>query len=202
MKTYEISINSHVLTRSLWTIAFLLVCASILGQISKYIYGHPHLKGFVPLFDLDGERNIPTFFTTFLMLAAALMLAVIYMLNSKQKNPYALKWKTLSYGFIFMAYDEAFQVHELLIKPFREFLGGSDLGIFYYAWVLPGIFIVCFMAMYFLKFLLHLQKRSRFGFLLAAALYLGGCIGFELVGGQYHELFGKHNLTYSLITAY
>lgn len=36
--------------------------------------------------------------------------------------------------------------------------------------------------------------------MLAAAIYLGGAIGFELVGGQHVELHGEENLTYSVIT--
>lgn len=99
-----------------------------------------------------------------------------------------------------MAYDEAFQVHEMLIVPFRGLLGNSNLGIFYYAWVIPGIAVVFTLALFFLQFLLHLPTKTRFTFLLAAALYIGGCIGFELIGGSYDELHGNDNLTYNMIS--
>ena len=47
MKIYEISIDSFVLIRRLWVMSFLLVLASICGQIAKFNYGHGRLKGFV-----------------------------------------------------------------------------------------------------------------------------------------------------------
>ncbi len=34
---------------------------------------------------------------------------------------------------------------------------------------------------------------------MAATLYVGGAIGFELIGGRYSELHGAQNLTYSMI---
>jgi hypothetical protein len=34
---------------------------------------------------------------------------------------------------------------------------------------------------------------------LAAVLYIGGAVGFELVGGYYAELHGEKNLTFNLI---
>lgn len=34
---------------------------------------------------------------------------------------------------------------------------------------------------------------------MAAAIYLGGAIGIELLGGYYAELYGDKNFTYSMI---
>jgi len=36
-------------------------------------------------------------------------------------------------------------------------------------------------------------------FFVAATIYIGGCIGFELIGGHYAELHGRENLIYSMI---
>lgn len=196
-----ISPNPSAIARALGLVAFFLVLASIGGQLSKFMLEHDYLKGFVPLFNVDNERNIPTFFSVLLMIFAALLLSLIAMLNSKRKAPHVQKWIVLSIGFIFMAYDEAFQVHELLTVPIRNFLGNSDLGVFYYAWVVPAIALIFILALYFLQFLLHLPAKNRFAFLLAATLYLGGCIGFGMIGANYCELHGKDNLTYSMVTA-
>jgi hypothetical protein len=35
--------------------------------------------------------------------------------------------------------------------------------------------------------------------MIAAALYIGGAVGLELVGGRYAEMHGLKNLTYSMI---
>ena len=200
MDINTISLNPTAISRALGSVAFFLVLASIGGQLSTFMLGHDYVKGFVPLFNVSNERNIPTFFSVLLMIFAASLLAVIAMLNRKRKAPHVSKWIILSIGFFYMAYDEAFQVHELLVVPVRNLLGTPNFGILYYAWVVPAIALVFVLALYFLQFLLHLPAKNRFTFLLAAILYLGGCIGFELIGGRYDELHGSDNLTYNMIS--
>jgi len=78
-------------------------------------------------------------------------------------------------------------------------LGDGDLGIFYFAWVIPGIALVLVLGLFFLRFLLSLPATTRRRFLIAATLYLGGALGVELIGGQYAELHGFESFTYSMI---
>jgi hypothetical protein len=196
----QISLNPSAIARVLGVVAFLLVLASIGGQLAKFLLRHSSVKGLIPLFNVDREGNIPTFFTVLLLLFAALLLAVIAVLNGKQRTPHVSKWVILSFGFLFMAYDEAFEVHERLVSPVRTLLGDGNLGVFHFAWVIPGIALVLVLAMFFLRFLLHLPAPTRLTFLMAATLYIGGAIGFELIGGRYAELHGIQNLTYKMIT--
>lgn len=199
MAINQISLNPSAIARILGAVAFLLVLASIGGQFSRFALGHDYLKGLVPLFYIDAEQNIPTYFTVLLMLFAALLLAIIAVLNRKQRIPHVSKWAILSFGFLFMAYDEAFQVHERLISPVRTLLSDSNLGVFYFAWVIPGIALVLVLGLFFLRFLLHLPATARLRFLMAATFYIGGAIGVELIGGRYTELHGSQNWTYSMI---
>lgn len=195
----QISLNPSAVARVLGVVAFLLVIASIGGQFSKFVLGHAHLKGLVPLFYIEAEQNIPTYFSLLLTLFAALLLAVIAVLNGKQRIPHVSKWVILSFGFLFMAYDEAFQVHERLISPIRKLLGDSNLGVFYFAWVIPGIGLVFVLGLFFLRFMLHLPVTARLRFLMAAIIYIGAAIGVELIGGRYAALHGQQNWTYSMI---
>ena len=48
--------------RALGYVACVLVLASGAGQWIKYGFGHPTVRGFVPMFDVSGEENIPSFF--------------------------------------------------------------------------------------------------------------------------------------------
>ncbi|MBK8181953.1 MAG: hypothetical protein IPK63_03150 [Candidatus Competibacteraceae bacterium] len=196
----EISLNPSKIARLLGFMAFFLVLASLGGQLSRFMLGYDYLKGLVPLFNVNNERNIPTFFSVLLMIFAALLLAVIFILNRKRKVPDVSKWLILSLGFLFMAYDEAFQIHEMLNIPFRNLLNNPNLGIFYFAWVIPGIILVLVLVLFFLKFLLRLPAKTRFAFLLAGTLYLSGSIGLEFLGGRHAELLGTNNLTYNIMT--
>jgi len=199
MKMNQISLKPSTIARILGAVACLLVLASIGGQFSKYVLWHDIPKRLVRIFDLDKENNFPTFFSVLLLIFSSLLLAIITLINRKKRTVHVLNWAILSSGFMFLAYDEAFQVHEKLIKPIRILLGGDNLGVFYYAWVIPGIALVLVLALFFLRFMLHLPTKTRLSFLVAVILFIGGAIGFELIGGRYAELNGPKNLMYSMI---
>lgn len=194
----QISLNPSSIARVLGAVAFLLVLASIGGQLTASLTGHAQVYRLARLFDVGAERNIPTAFSTLLLLFAALLLAVITVLKRKQTGSPVSHWAILSFGFLFMAADEAFSFHERLIKPVRKLLGDDNLGVFYFAWVIPGIALVLVLAPFFLRFLLRLPAKTKLTFLMAATLYIGGAIGFELIGGRFAELHG-YNLTYKMI---
>jgi len=208
MDNNQISIHPFSVARLLGVVAFFLVFVSIGGQLAKFFLGFSvskHLR----LFDLSLEMNIPTFFSILLLISASLLLAVVAALNCKQKNPDVSKWTILSLGFLFMAYDEGFQVHEKLVGVVRPLLGDGNLGFFYYAWVVPAIPFVFILLLFFYKFLFRLPTTTRFVFVIAASVYLSGCIGFELIGGRYdelygygryHILYGYENFTYNMIS--
>ena len=196
---HQISIRPGTIARLLGSAAFILVIAYFAGQFAKHVLGHGSLKGLVRLFDLDGENNVPTYFSLFLMIISALLLALITAINKKQNLPYVSKWVVLSLGFVLMSYDEVFSLHEQVGRLVKNLMGRNSTGIFYYAWVIPGIALVFVIGCYFLNFLLYLPKKTRFRFLIAAILYIGGCIGFELIEGNYADLYGENNFTYAMI---
>jgi hypothetical protein len=198
-KISSIPIKSHSIVRVLALIGIFLVCASVAGQLFKYLLGHDYVKGFVPLFYIDNENNIPTFFSVFLLLVASMLLTAITMLHFRQSSRYVRYWAILSLGFLLMAYDEGAMIHERLIEPIRELLFPDKASIFFFAWVIPGMILVLILGILFLKFVINIPAPSRKRFLISAALYLGGSIGFELIGGWYTENVGTGNLAYTMI---
>jgi hypothetical protein len=195
----QIRLNPSSMARALGVVAFLLVLVSTGGQLTAYWTGHRDFYGLVQLFNLDAEQNIPTFFSTFLLLFAALLLAVIALIERNRGASQVSYWAILSFGVLLMAVDEFVCIHERLVDPVRRLLGGGHLGVFYFAWVIPGIALILLLAVFFLRFLLHLPAKTRLTFLLAGALYIGGAIGFELIEGRHVELHGAQNLTYLVI---
>lgn len=200
MKINKMSLGSSAIVSALGLIALFLVIVSTGGQFLKFVFGYERLSGLIPFVYVDHERNIPTYFSVILLLLVALLLVFITVLNKKQAVPHTSKWAVLSFGFFIMAFDEAFRLHEKMVAPLRGMLGDGDLGIFYYSWVIPGIVTVCALGVFFLKFLMYLPAPTRLRFLIAGTLYVGGAIGFELIGGYYAESYSKHNLIYSMIS--
>jgi uncharacterized membrane protein len=68
METNQILLNSSLIARVLGGVALLLIMASIGGQLIVYLTGHDVVYGLVWLFNLNGEKNIPTGFSTLLLL--------------------------------------------------------------------------------------------------------------------------------------
>lgn len=209
MSVYRITLVPYVVARTLTIVTLILVLAHLGGQYSKLELGHGGLMGLVPLFNLSAEHNVPAYFSMLLMLYAALLLFIVGSLNRTQCSPHAAKWLVLAVGFVIMAFDEAFSAHERLMVPVRALLGVTDpvgtvqgetvLGFFYFAWVIPGIIIVSLLALYFWRFLWYQPAPTRYRFVLAALIYVGGAIGWELVGGRYVEVYGYDNWTYTFI---
>ena len=189
--TNQISINPMAIARALAAVAIFLIFTGVAAQLIKIFFVHDRFKGLIGMFDLDDETNLPSFFSTVILFIASLLLALITVLNKKRNDLYVWKWAILSLGFLFLAFDEVASIHERLGRPMRNLLGTEQLGIFHFAWVIPGIAVVGFLAIFFLKFIFYLPSKTRFNFLLAGFLYVGGAIGFELIGGSYTEAHGR-----------
>lgn len=198
--TKTISVNPLKTACVLGGVEILLILASVAGQLVKYMLGQDFLLGFVPLFNLDYETNVPTFFSTLLLLFAGLLLAYITICNTRLSQRYVSKWAILSLGFLCMAFDESYSLHERLVIPVKNLLGGPHFGIFYFAWVIPCIVLLLFLGIFHLRFIINLPGKTRRSFIIAAIIYLGGAIGFELISGAYVELYGIHNFTFSMIS--
>jgi len=70
-----IRIDPRRLVLALIAVAVLLVLAHVSLLLVAVLTGHDYIFGLVPLFDLDLERNIPSFFGGWLFLLNALLFA-------------------------------------------------------------------------------------------------------------------------------
>ena len=198
-KLNQISLNPSSIIRILAGITLFLILASIAGQLMLFFTGHKHWL--IDFFNLEFEQNLPTWFSVFLLLFAALLLAVITAIKKNQSDHYLLYWAILSFGFLLMAIDEAVSIHEKLLVPSAQFLcllGATPghYGYFAFAWVVPAIALIVVLALFFMRFLFSLPVKTRLRFLVAGIIYIGGAIGMEMIGGWYFELHGSANLTY------
>ena len=51
-----------------------------------------------------------------------------------------------------MAVDEFVSIHERIGNLISKLLDGGNLGVFYFAWVIPGIALVFIIALLFFRF--------------------------------------------------
>src|SRR5687768_948429 len=150
--------------------------------------GHQRLFNFIPLLDVNRERSLPTWFSSVVLLGGAVAVAAIAAHARKHRLPYFGHWVGLAIGFALLSAEEVATLHEMTALPIRTALGTS--GLLFYAWIIPFSAIVVLILIVYLRFLAHLPRRTAKLFVGAGALYLGGSIGVEAVGGMLHEREG------------
>jgi hypothetical protein len=200
MDTHKITISRSLVTWALAAVALSFVVINLSMQAYRLFAHQEHVTG-LWLMTLDGENNLPALFSMGLLVFASALLALITLLEHRQRAPDAIKWLLLAVGFLVMALDESLSIHEKAIEPLRAMLGHRQLGIFYFAWVIPGIALVAALGLYFLPFLLRLPRRTAIAFAISATIYLGGALGTELIEGWWREGHGHRNLTYHLLVS-
>ena len=160
----------------MWISGTLFV-AHLIGDVG--IYAFDANKNWLHAFNMDREFNIPTLFSSIMMLGCA------YTLNEIKKisrEPSFKGWGLLSKIFIFLTIDELFQIHEIFIIPdLRPYLSPA-LGS---TWVIPYTALAIYLGWRLRKFLRSLGKRIRRKFLQSATIFLSGAIGMEMAGSYF-----------------
>jgi len=158
-----------------------LVLAGLGSVVSKHVLGHDHAFGLVRLFDLDREGNVPAWFSSCALLLCSALLAAAARVARLDGAPFARHWAWLAVIFLAMSIDEAASIHELLIRPLRGVL--PSWGVLHFGWVVPGAVFVAAVGLAYWRFIWRLSPSTRRLFVLAGALYVGGALGLELLGG-------------------
>jgi len=190
--------SSAQVLRGLLVVIAALATLSLLGQYSALVLGHERLLGFVPEFGLDYENNIPTYFTALLLLFAALLAWGANRLARIRRDPFARHWAVLGGILAYISVDEIASLHERLIPPLRHALGAD--GIFYFAWVIPGIVLLLLFLIAYARFFWALDGRWKRLFAAAGTIYVAGVLGMELVGGGYASQYGQQTVVYAVIS--
>ena len=86
-------------TRLLLTVVAALIVLSVLGQVAKYVFGHPQLKGVVPIFYVDYESNVPTWYSSMALALAGGLLCLIAIVKYRQRDCFRHHWAVLSLLF-------------------------------------------------------------------------------------------------------
>ena len=179
------------------TLLFVIAAMGLLtincGVLLAKDLGYEHLWGLVPLFDVDQENNIPTFFSTLLAIVASALLLAISLARKQMSRPWRL-WASLSVLFLLVAIDEFIGIHEQLSQPVRELLDAK--GLLYFAWIIPYAFLVMMLAGIYGRFVFEMPIHIRNGVLLSATVFLAGALGFEMLSGM---LFEYSNQTKTLL---
>jgi hypothetical protein len=198
---YALAQRRSAIAGRLFMVVAVLLVMDIIMEYLKHDTGRDFVFGLVRLFDLDGEANVPSFFSTLLLMSASILLWLISREEKNRGGRDAGRWKVLAVVFLYLAVDEAAMLHELFIVPGGELLGKDRLGIFNFAWVIPYSVLVLVLGAYFIGFFLRLPAVSKIRFVVAAVLFVGGSLGFEFIEGAVAKAEGENSTAYWVLSA-
>lgn len=190
-------VTPHRAVRALLIGFAILLAGHIAVMFIRHGLGLDTAKGLVPLFHFDSEFNVPTVYSVALMLLISISLFAIFVL-CRDRGEGQTGWRLLGYVFLFLAADELWSLHETLDQLIRTQIETS--GIFYYAWVVPYAVIGLVLAAILLPWFLRLERNLQLPFMLAGMCYVGGAMGFEMIGGAYYSTLDEAREVYRTFT--
>lgn len=153
----------------------------------------------IKLLNVNLEANLPTYFSSLVLLADAILLAFIAY-GSKAMGGKFWHWIGLSFIFVFISLDEMIQIHEQLRAPTEALFNTS--GLLYFAWFIPYIAVMLVVGIAYFKFMMRLPKRILNLFILAGVVFVFGAVGMEAIGGMHAEVHGEETVTYALMYSF
>lgn len=174
-----------------------LLVGHVALQLLSSATGHDYIYGLLDLFHLDRENNLPSYFSSMLLLLSALAMWVRATVAAGSGHRDAGGWRLLAILVLLMSIDESASMHELAVEPSRRLLGGHATGLLYFAWVLPATMLLLALFWLLSGFLRRLPPEVLSRLVAAGALFFGGAIGVELFGGRHFEEHGA-DLAYTI----
>ena len=188
------TVSKSGVVKFLSLIAIILIVINTIILIIYFIVDDPDKFDFVQIFDLDMERNVPTLFSSAILLIAAYLFYLLSGVSIERNDGHRKAWLGLSWVFVFLAFDESAKIHEQIGDFTENYVEAS--GIFYYPWVISYGLATLTLAIIYLPFFLKMERKRFWQFILAAFIYLGGAVGLELLGAREADLHGTDTMLY------
>lgn len=128
-------------------------------------------------FALGAEGGLPTWFSTVLLLLAAVMCGLVALEAHFAGRAFLWHWAGLAAVFAFLSADEAAQIHEGLGSVVAEHVDVPRALTA--AGVIPGLVLAGLVAFVYARFLAAQRREVQLGLVLAGAAYVAGAAGVE-----------------------
>ena len=151
----------------------------------------------VQFLDVNGEANLPTWFSVVLLASTALtalVLGAAHLLGNPRGDRFGLALGVVLLG---LSLDELAGIHERLGGLGNRLLAGEYL---HFTWVVPGAVVAAVLAVALVRGSTSLPARSRRLILLGFAVYVLGALVLETLSGLVLEEWGDR-AGYLLVTA-
>src|SRR5688572_13884942 len=119
---YKLHLSPRKVTLILLAIVVGLLLGGVVTQYIKYAYRDETQFGFVRLFNLEGENNLPSWYSSVALLLSSVALGYIGLHRNQEADPFAWHWLTLALLFLCLSTDEAASIHEMSASPIHHWL--------------------------------------------------------------------------------
>lgn len=196
----DLTFDPRDIVKTLLLLAVLLVALHIGSTIFFIQSVNPFSEVLVEKFSLEEEGNFPSYFSAFILLAAAALFGIIGKGQRQQQNTFWKYWSGLWAIFLFLSLDEAVQIHEKLDTPLI-WSSFETSGLLAWPWViLYGSLATVLLALYF-RFWLALPLRYRIAYAATAFVYIGSALGFEMLEALEYTTHGGVTTKYIIYTS-
>lgn len=153
-------------------------------------------------FDFDIEKNIPSFYSAFALFFSSFLLFCTALLE-KNKGGKRRYWFGLAAVFFFLAFDEAFALHEGLGDLTEEYITSTGIlavsGLLYFPWIIPYSLLTIILGLLYFRFIFSLPRKTTVLLILSAMIFLTGAGFFDMLGGKEAELHGYYSNKYVVL---
>ncbi|HEX6387608.1 MAG TPA: hypothetical protein VF177_23310 [Anaerolineae bacterium] len=198
---FEFNLNPRKIALYLGVISLYLALQSLINEyLLENVLGSETSAFAVSLLDLfsvNAEETIPTWYATLLLFVAAMLLAFIAAVKSRNKDPYFRHWLGLAIIFLYLSMDEGAVIHEILSDSLQARF--NTTGYLAFAWVIVFVPLAILITLFYLRFLFHLPSRTRNLIMVAGLLYVGGAVLVEVLSANRWYLDGGVSFPYLAI---
>lgn len=176
----------------LTSIATLLLAVYTFNILSIHFLAEPLPDFFLARFDINGEANVPAWFSTILLFSVSAAAFVnLYFIPQTHPQPRAWRtfWQVLLVAFCLFSLDEAAVLHELIDIYTR------GKWVFYYAPV--GILFFAYCGYYWMK-QRKTVRQPGYWILAGLALFFIGAGVLEWVSYQFYLPYAARHVEYAL----
>jgi hypothetical protein len=160
-------------------VAFTAIQSAIL--IWRFGFGGQGLVRTTRFFSLDSEDNLPTFFSSCLLIGSAVLCAFTGRIDSLRKSSLGPTWYLLACTFAFLAADEATRIHEYVGHMIQRVW--VHRGAVQWPWVVPYLLFAGIIAAICVPFLRRLPAAIARQCMVAGAVYVTAAAGVDMLEG-------------------
>lgn len=192
-----LSIPTSKIVNFLFVTTIILNFLGLLRNIFEYVLDFEYGYELLDVFNLNEEQNIPTWYSSVILLFCGVIIYCISLEKKNPKNKYYRHWFWLSIIFFYLSLDESISIHENIKL---RFLFEKEHILYDDSWVIVVSILVAIFVFTYRRFLQHLPKLTRKTFIISGCIYIFGSAGMEIVGSFTQEFYGKASMIHAMAT--